>query len=472
MDTVLNWLWQGSVVTLALLVTLRLLTRAHANVRYVVCWVALLLVLTLPAISSLLARSAGSEVLAIVPPMATVSVPDAWWTSEAVMAVAWSLWFGVHAVRLARAVIALRRARVASRPFPSHVESQLPHWQRACRSGRRPSLVLSDSVTAAAVLGCGAPTIAVAPSILTALEAGELDRVLMHEWAHVRRRDDLAHLLQIVIRAVAGWHPAVWWIERRLHVEREIACDEMTVAMTGSAASYAACLVKLAGARGVERTALAAPAVLKAAGLRARVTRIVSRRPLIAPARARRLAAGVVSVLGAVALGVGALRLVEPTVMALPLESIPFAEEGVGVRSPAPTATLVPLSRPESVRSSRQSDASAASPQPAAASPAASAPASLAVEPVSAPERPATLEPAPPQPEATTQTGSDTPPNAASVAAATAPVPVPDVTVEPARSPWTEVADRGSALGRKSKDAGVATAGFFSRLGRRVAGEF
>lgn len=465
----LNWVWQGSVVALALLVTLRLLTRAHANVRYVVCWVALALVLTLPAISWLLAKGHGPEVLAVVPVGVTVSVPDAWWTSEAVMAGAWAVWFGVHAVRLARAVIALRRARARSLPFPSHVESRLPHWQRACQTGRRPSLVLSDSVTAAAVLGCGTPTIAVAPSVLTALESGELDRVLMHEWAHVRRRDDLAHLLQIVIRAVAGWHPAVWWIDRRLHAEREVACDEMTVAMTGSPASYAACLVKLAGARGVERTALAVPAVLKAAGLRARVTRIVSRHPLIAPARARSIAAGVVSVLGAVALAVGGLRLVEPTVMALPLESIPIA--GDGPSGVAPMATPEPVSRPEPVRSRRQPGASAASSRPAAAPPAPTAvPATLQVD-QAAPEPATTLDPAPPQPEAAAPTGSTTAPKAVSEADASQP-PLPVVTVEPERSPWTDVADRGSALGRTSKDAGVATAGFLSRLGRRVAGVF
>ena len=464
----LNWVWQGSVVALALLVTLRLLTRAHANVRYVVCWVALVLVLTLPAISWLLTKGPAPDVLAVVPAVATVSVPDAWWTSEAVMAAAWAVWFAVHALRLARAVIALRRARARSLPFPSHVESRLPHWRRACQTGRRPSLVLSESVTAAAVLGCGPPTIAVAPSVLTAIEMGELDRVLMHEWAHVRRRDDLAHLLQIVIRAVAGWHPAVWWIDRRLHVEREVACDEMTVEMTGSPASYAACLVKLAGARGVERTALAAPAVVKAAGLRARVTRIVSRHTLIAPARARSLAAGVVSVLGAVALSVGGLRLVEPTVMALPLESLPIT--GGGPNDVAPMATPEHL-WPEPVRFWRQPRASSASSRPAAAPSAPAAPATLQVEQASAPEPATTLEPAPPQPEAAAQTGSATAPSAASEADASQ-APPPAVTVETERSPWTDVADRGSALGRKSKDAGVATAGFFSRLGRRVAGAF
>src|SRR5690348_16688498 len=194
MDVVLNWLWQGSVVTLGLLMLLRPLARAHANVRYVVCWAALLLVIALPAVSWLVASAPVAVVRAAVPDAAVVSVPDAWWTSGAAMVVAWAVWCGVHAVRFAGALVAIRRARANSRPFPRDVEARLPHWLRVSRHGRRPALVLSESVTSAAVLGCGRPMIAVAPSLLTALEPSELDRVLVHEWAHVRRRDDLVHV--------------------------------------------------------------------------------------------------------------------------------------------------------------------------------------------------------------------------------------------------------------------------------------
>ena len=53
MDAVLNWLWQGCVVAVAWFVMLRLLDRARANVRYVVCWAALLLIVALPALPPL-----------------------------------------------------------------------------------------------------------------------------------------------------------------------------------------------------------------------------------------------------------------------------------------------------------------------------------------------------------------------------------------------------------------------------------
>lgn len=461
MDVVLNWLWQGSVVTLGLLMLLRPLARAHANVRYVVCWAALLLVIALPAVSWLVASAPAAAVRAAVPAAAVVLVPDAWWTSSAAMVVAWAVWCGVHAVRFAGALVAIRRARANSRPFPPEVEARLPHWLRVSRHGRRAALVLSESVTSAAVLGCGRPMIAVAPSLLTALEPSELDRVLVHEWAHVRRRDDLVHVAQVAIRAVAGWHPAVWSLDRRLHVEREVACDEMTVAITGSPESYAACLVKLADARGAERTTLAAPAMLRAAGLRARVTRIVSQRTWLAPAPARGIAAGVVTMLAAAAIGVAALRLVEASVLALPLpqHSIPLV--GQGFRGPVPGTWIAPSAESMSTRGPRTPVAAAPSsvverePQlPVSEPPAA------AVEPPPAVDvRTTASEPAPPQPEE---------PVVAAAGAATA--SPPPATVEPDRSPWKDVADGGVAVGRKSKDAGVTTAGVFTRFARRVAG--
>ena len=101
MDAALNWLWQGCVVAVAWSVLARLLERARANVRYLVCWAALLLILVLPALALL-----GSEpqVGAALPlPIATadplVLVPDAWWTSSVAVLVAWVVWTSVCTVR-------------------------------------------------------------------------------------------------------------------------------------------------------------------------------------------------------------------------------------------------------------------------------------------------------------------------------------------------------------------------------------
>jgi hypothetical protein len=374
----------------------------------------------------------------------------------------------INLVKFTAAIAAIRRARAHSRPFPATLEAALPHWTRLQCTGRRASLVVSDSVTSAAVLGWGTPMIAVAPSLVRTLDADELDRVLIHEWAHVQRRDDLVYIAQIAVRAILGWHPALWWIDRRLHVEREIACDEATVAIAGSPKLYAECLVKLASLKHPRRAPLAAPAVGGSSGLRARIAKIVSSHPSIAPVWARSIAVTSVTILCVMSMGLGGLSLVEAAVVAMPLAS---------------SRALSPAALPLSVSTTPMT------------SPDTAADPSIRTLRREAPvQRPLQVQTPAPVPTPLPLTDSGSPTSAAGshglhavVIAETNPelpgVPVhstvpdlpparPGVTTEPPRAPWTLAADAGVTIGRKSKDAGLATAGFFSRVARRVAGTF
>ena len=470
MDAVLNWLWQGCVVAVALRLMLFPLERASANVRSVVCWAAALFVIALPALPSLpptitsaaftgAFRATGSE--------AVVSLPESWWTSTLVILAAWTLWASIHIVRFVSAIVAIRRARARSRAFPSPAESVLPCWRRVRREGRRATLVLSDSVATAAVLGWGAPMIAVAPSLVRTLDADELDRVLIHEWAHVQRRDDLVNILQIVVRIIAGWHPALWWIDNRLRIEREIACDEITVAVTGSAKAYAECLLKLSSLRGTSPAMRTAPAIFTSAGLRARVIKIVSPHASIAPAWSRGIAAAIVISLSLISAGVGGRDVVEATALVLPL--VPSRMLTSTLDRVAPNA-LPPRSLDSlTARSPRpaRGQASSSARRPNAEPPAASSP------PRAEPVAPPATEVANPV-DAASAADAEAGPAAGEPIAGVSPIPVERSEVEPetAQSPWSAVASGGKAVGRKSKNAGVATAGLFSRFGRRVAGAF
>ena len=313
--------------------------------------------------------------------------------------------------------------------------------------------------------------IAVAPSLVRTLDADELDRVLIHEWAHVQRRDDLVNILQIVVRIIAGWHPALWWIDRRLRIEREIACDEITVAVTGSAKSYAQCLLKLASLRGTSPAMRTAPAIFTPAGLRARVIKIVSPHASIAPAWSRSIAAAIVMSLCLISVGVGGRDVVEATALALPLVAIPDAHHHAGPRGAERAAAALPgqADRPFAASDQgarRRHRLGVRTPnrlphhchhghhEPEPVAPPATEVANQ-VDAASAAEadaRPAAGEPIPTE----------------------RPIPLErsEVRPEPAQSPWSAAASGGKAVGRKSKDAGVATAGFFSRFGRRVAGSF
>jgi hypothetical protein len=399
----------------------------------------------------------------------------------------------------------LVHARQVATPFPRAREARLTYWSSVQSSGRRARLVLSDRVVSAAVLGLGPAVIAVSPAAARRLTDAELDQVLLHEWAHVQRRDDFARLAQIAVRSVAGMHPAVWWIGRRLEIEREIACDDYAVNITGAARSLALCLTKLAEAPQRSVNAVLTPGALVSSQLTMRVLRLLDPRRNTSTRRSRRLLGSVAAALAVLAVVLSHVELVgaaAPLVVAMPLAP--------AVVTPATTPMLQPLS-------------SSSSSFPSAAADAPVSPAVVVTPPESAPPRrmlPAS-EGAPTQegrvtPVPTTVPQPAGPPNAPApierlgrgawqvpdlpllsgavpLASGAPAVALPAADVSPERkvaTPWGAAADAGISVGRGSQkaaaataDAGtsvgkgsqkaaVATAGFFSKIGRKIAGGF
>jgi hypothetical protein len=97
------------------------------------------------------------------------------------------------------------------------------------------------------------------------LHVEELKVILLHELAHFRRWDDWTNLAQKLVRALFFFHPAVWWIEKRLSLEREIACDDAVLAKTGNPRAYAECLVSLAEKSFIQRGLIMAQAAISRA---------------------------------------------------------------------------------------------------------------------------------------------------------------------------------------------------------------
>jgi beta-lactamase regulating signal transducer with metallopeptidase domain len=482
MDHAINWVWQGCLVAAMTTVVLRLMERTRAQARYVVCWLALTAVTLLPVLPSGFAETASSQ----LPPSAgaaaapVLTVPAAWWTSTEAVALAAALWFLVAAWRIARSVYSARRARAGCTPFGADVEKLLGCWNAVKTLGRETRLTLSPDVRAASVLGGGRPIIAVAPAVIEQLTPDELDRIVIHEWAHVQRRDDLLSIGHAIVRAIAGWHPAVWVIGRRMLIEREIACDETAVRLTGCPKRYAACLTAIASLPAASMKPIEAVGVLSTPALSRRVVRILSRRRLASPALSAGAAALAVLVLGAfsitaaghrVAFALGAEPIVEASSDAAADGQV-AAGEGAAARravfagqpGAGTSATDVAPSRRSSSPQSQPGRDNAPRDRITAGAP-----------PIDAAATPA----APPEPTATA--GELTAPRLVPLAAAATalsvidkpalpePLPTPEA---PRTSPWNAVADAGVSVGHGSKQAGVATGRFFSRVGRKIAGSF
>jgi hypothetical protein len=81
---------------------------------------------------------------------------------------------------------------------------------------------------------------------MSELSLEELNQIVLHEVAHLRRWDDWTNLAQKIIRSLFFFHPAVWWIEKQVSLEREMACDDAVLATTARPRAYAECLTHLA----------------------------------------------------------------------------------------------------------------------------------------------------------------------------------------------------------------------------------
>ena len=172
------------------------------------------------------------------------------------------------------------------------------------REGRRKFvLCTSKQVRVPTALGLIAPTVVIPDWLMQELSAEELNQILLHEVAHLQRWDDWTNLAQQLVKALFFFHPAVWWIERKVALEREMACDDVVLAETGKPRAYAECLARLAEKSFVQRSVVLAQAALgRVRQTTMRLTRILD--PQRPSARSRALKPAV-SLIAVFALGCG-----------------------------------------------------------------------------------------------------------------------------------------------------------------------
>jgi beta-lactamase regulating signal transducer with metallopeptidase domain len=239
--------WQAAVWTIVL-------------VKFVLPWGPAMPWSLADLIATLRGGDTGGAVPAVAPGYAAAAAPDA--APLVGWILLWTAWLAGAAVVLSRALGAHVHARRAARSAP-----QAPEAARAVLAAlarrirvRTPRLVVAEG-TGPHVVGALRPIIVV-PSAL--VDDPQLLRgALLHELAHVRRRDALVGVVQLAARAAFWWWPVVHYASRRLELAREQACDAWALE-TGdiSRPAYARLLLRMAQLRTVAGHALAAPHAL------------------------------------------------------------------------------------------------------------------------------------------------------------------------------------------------------------------
>jgi beta-lactamase regulating signal transducer with metallopeptidase domain len=266
---------EGTLLTLLLALALRMLPVRASQTRFVI-WLSALLGIVAATVGGLRGTSgvhADHAGTLVTLPVSFALAAFGLWVAFAT----------VGLLRIAAGLWQLRRMREQCVPvkleeLPPSARTLLQAFQKV-----RPVAVLkADDSQSPKAVGFFSPAIILPAWLLNQRDAEdipageELKHVLLHELAHLRRRDDWTNLLQQVIKAVFFFHPAVWWMERELALSREQACDDAALEQAADARDYARSLALVAEKSFMRRQLALAQAVLgRAHQLTQRVTRIL-----------------------------------------------------------------------------------------------------------------------------------------------------------------------------------------------------
>ena len=175
------------------------------------------------------------------------------------LAVFWLVGFLFITFRNLGGCHATRRLRVHSND-PDDKRLQAMIATLSSRLGIKGTVQLRESnkVQTPILFGWLKPLILTPVGLLSQLSNEQLEALLAHELAHVRRHDYLFNILQTVAESLLFFHPAVWWLSRRIRLEREFCCDDLAVSLSSDHISYAQALASIEESRGLIGSGLSA----------------------------------------------------------------------------------------------------------------------------------------------------------------------------------------------------------------------
>lgn len=165
--------------------------------------------------------------------------------------VAWSCGVSLGALRPLLGWWTLwRLRRVGVTRAASSLESAAARIARRLGLRRAVDVWESTLTCAPIVVGYLKPVVLLPASLAASIPAAQLEAILAHELAHVRRHDFLLNLAQTLLETLFFYHPAVWWLSRRLRIEREHCCDDLVVELFDNRVEYGRALVAVEELRG------------------------------------------------------------------------------------------------------------------------------------------------------------------------------------------------------------------------------
>ncbi len=261
--TLLHFLWQGTA--LAALAYAAMAASRSASSRYAIAVVLLLAMAAAPGITfvKLLEQDRGGEPATTVhsaylkpaitsgqmngvekkePPVSNGVPPYFLWLVEI-----WFVGVAIFSLRSAGGVFVVERLRrKEAKPVSDELLELCLELQDKMGVRRLVNFYECARLETLAVAGWLRPAVMLPICALTGLSEAQLSSVIAHELAHIKRFDPLVNLFQVGVETLLFYHPAVWWLNKRIREERENCCDDMAVAVCGNPLTYAHALARLA----------------------------------------------------------------------------------------------------------------------------------------------------------------------------------------------------------------------------------
>lgn len=287
--TLVHFAWQG--VLLAALLQVLLPFCRGAVARHNCALAVLILMAWTPIATFLLLRNSGMPA-PLAPAFVTGAASSASWTNALVL-----LWLAGIAALSLRAMAGWQLVRTLPRrdtvALPDDLLRRCHRLQCRLQVTGPVRFLLSRRVNVPTVVGWVQPVVLIPLSALSHLSPQQLDALILHELAHIRRLDTMTNMLLVLVETLLFYHPAVWWVSRQVRIEREHACDDVAVSACGDAGFYVEALTSLATIKGPD-LALGA----NGGSLKARVARLLE--GPVQPRRAPSFAVAALALLGLV----------------------------------------------------------------------------------------------------------------------------------------------------------------------------
>jgi beta-lactamase regulating signal transducer with metallopeptidase domain len=355
--TLLHFLWQGTALAAAAYVGISLLRSASA--RYAFSVFVLVLMLAAPTATFLALNSnspgataansgddsASTSALSVPKSAAVEGSPARSRNAPDYFFLLVELWFAgvvLFSLRSAGGFFLVERLRrKESTPVSWELLNLCRTLQQKMSINRIVRYCESLQLEVPVVVGWIRPVVLLPITALTGLSETQLQAVIAHELAHIQRLDAFVNLFQIAVESLLFYHPAIWWLGKRIREERENCCDDVAVAICGSPLTYAHALARLAESRVAPQMAMAA----NRGPLAARVARLLGVDHSSGARRGANLSAGLLCLSAALLAGsalIGAARIVyaqttpRPEAPASPTLALPPAQPA------APRAPISP----------------------------------------------------------------------------------------------------------------------------------